>query len=78
LTAVDDCSRYTWIVLMKSKAETRQHVVNLIKMIKNQYNHSVKTIRSDNGPEFLMHDFYSSHGILHQTSCVESPQQMVG
>jgi hypothetical protein len=60
---------------MKSKAETRQHVVNLIKMIKNQYNHSVKTIRSDNGPEFLMHDFYSSNGILHQTSCVESPQQ---
>jgi endonuclease IV len=22
-----------------------------------------------------MHDFYSSNGILHQTSCVESPQQ---
>jgi hypothetical protein len=75
LTAVDDYSRFTWIILMKHKSETRQHVINLVKMIKTQHNHDVKIIRSDNGPEFLMHDFYSSHGILHQTSCVESPQQ---
>jgi hypothetical protein len=75
LTAVDDYSRFTWIILMKNKSETRQHVVNLVKMIKTQHNHDVKIIRSDNGPEFLMHEFYSSHGILHQTSCVESPQQ---
>jgi hypothetical protein len=60
---------------MKNKSETRQHVQNLITMIKNQFNHSVKIIRSDNGPEFLMHDYYSSLGILHQTSCVETPQQ---
>jgi hypothetical protein len=33
-TVVDDYSRYTWIILMKSKAETRQNVVNLIKIIK--------------------------------------------
>jgi hypothetical protein len=60
---------------MKSKAETRQNIINLIKMIKTQYNHDVKIIRSDNGPEFLMNEFYSSNGIIHQTSCVESPQQ---
>jgi hypothetical protein len=35
----------------------------------------VKAIRSDNGPEFLMTDFFNSKGILHQTSCVETPQQ---
>lgn len=28
LTVVDDCSRCTWITLMKSKSETRQHVIN--------------------------------------------------
>jgi hypothetical protein len=44
-------------------------------MIKTQFNHSVKIIRSDNGPEFLMNDYYSSLGIIHQTSCVESPEQ---
>ncbi|CAJ2661961.1 unnamed protein product [Trifolium pratense] len=75
LTAVDDYSRFTWIILMKPKAETRNHVVNLLKMIQTQYNHQVKIVRSDNGPEFLMHDYYSSKGIVHQKSCVESPQQ---
>jgi hypothetical protein len=54
LTVVDDYSRYTWIILMKSKAETRQNIINLIKMIKTQYNHDVKIVRSDNGPEFLI------------------------
>jgi hypothetical protein len=75
LTVVDDYSRYTWIILMKSKVETRQNIINLIKMIKTQYNHDVKIVRSDNGPEFLMNEFYSTNGIIHQTSCVESPQQ---
>jgi hypothetical protein len=32
-------------------------------------------VRTDNGPEFIMPSFYQSKGILHQTSCVESPQQ---
>jgi hypothetical protein len=32
-------------------------------------------IRSDNGPEFLMDPFYNEHGIVHQRSCVETPEQ---
>jgi len=35
----------------------------------------VKIVRSDNGPEFTIPQFYASKGILHQTSCVETPQQ---
>ena len=75
LTAVDDFSRFTWVILMKSKAETRQHVINFVKMIETQYHLNVKCIRSDNGPEFAMSTFYNSKGIIHQTSCVETPQQ---
>jgi len=32
-------------------------------------------VRSDNGLEFDLHQFYASIGILHQKSCVETPQQ---
>lgn len=32
-------------------------------------------MRTDNGSEFLLPQFYGSKGIIHQTSCVESPQQ---
>ena len=44
-------------------------------MIHTQYNVTPKTVRSDNGPEFLLTDFYASKGILHHRSCVETPQQ---
>lgn len=56
---------------MTSKAEVSQHVMNFVQLIETQH----KTIRTDNGPEFLMPYFYSSKGIIHQKSCVESPQQ---
>lgn len=75
LNVVDDHSRYTWLTLMKSKAEVRQHIMNFIPLIHRQHNTLVKTIRTDHGQEFLMPQFYSSKGIVHQTSCVESPQQ---
>ena len=60
---------------MKTKSETRQHVIDFITLIENHFNCNVKTVRSDNGPEFNIPHFYASKGILHQTSCVETPQQ---
>lgn len=72
-TTVDDFSRYTWIILMKAKSETRQNVINFIKVIETQHNSKPKIIRSDNGSEFIMPRFYASKGISHQTSCDESP-----
>jgi hypothetical protein len=60
---------------MKTKSEARNHVQNFIKLIETQHNHSVKTVRTDNGPEFIMPSFYASKGIIHHTSCVETPQQ---
>jgi len=75
LTIVDDYSRYVWIVLLKSKAEVSLHVQNFITLIENQHYITPKTIRTDNGPEFNLIAFYASKGILHQKSCVETPQQ---
>lgn len=33
----------------------------------------MKVIRSDNGYEFDMKDFYSDKGIVHQRTCVDTP-----
>jgi len=44
-------------------------------MIENQFNCHLKVLRSDNDSEFLMTDFFNRKGIVHQTSCVETPQQ---
>ncbi len=44
-------------------------------MIETQFNTKIKALRSDNGLEFLMSDFFSSKGVIHQTSYVKTPQQ---
>ncbi|EOY03489.1 Cysteine-rich RLK (RECEPTOR-like protein kinase) 8 [Theobroma cacao] len=36
---------------------------------------TIKCIRSDNGKEFRLSDFFNSTGIIHQLSCTETPQQ---
>ena len=44
-------------------------------MVHTQHGILVKKVRTDNGPEFCMANFFSSKGIIHQKSCVETPQQ---
>ena len=73
LTIVDDHTRSTWVYLMKHKSDTRNLLVNFIHLVANQFDKKVKVVRSDNGPEFELEQFYSSKGIIHQTSCVGTP-----
>ena len=75
LTIVDDATRSTWLYLMKSKSETRPLLMSFYNMICTQFNIHIKAIRTDNAPEFFLKDFYASHGIIHQHSCVATPQQ---
>lgn len=44
-------------------------------MVLTQFNLHIKTIRTDTGVEFNLQSFYASYGIIHQCSCVETPQQ---
>lgn len=44
-------------------------------MVQTQFKTNIKSIRSDNGQEFAMVDFYFAHDIIHQKSCVYTPQQ---
>jgi hypothetical protein len=75
LNIVDDFSRHTWIHLMKHKSETKHLIEKFLRYVQNQFDTSVKCIRSNNGVEFQLHSLYHSNGIVHQTSCVETPEQ---
>jgi hypothetical protein len=75
LTIVDDCTRFTWVYLMHSKSQTRFFIQAFFELIATQFNTQIKCLRSDNGSEFDMTEFFSSKGVIHQLSCVESPQQ---
>jgi len=58
-----------------SKGETRNLLLNFVIYIKNQFKKDIKVIRSDNGPKFEYIDLYNKYGIIHQKSCVGTPQQ---
>lgn len=44
-------------------------------MVETQHSTNLKCIRSDNGTEFFLKDFFKFKGILHQLTCVDTPQQ---
>ena len=75
LTIVDDATRSTWVYLMKAKSNVKQLLISFYNMILTQFNIGIKAIRSNNALEFSLSNFYSDHGIVHQKSCVYTPQQ---
>ncbi|CAN1140144.1 Retrovirus-related Pol polyprotein from transposon TNT 1-94 [Linum perenne] len=75
LTIVDDYSRAVWTYLMKNKGEARSLLQNFCIMAEKQFDTKIKIIRSDQGQEFHMADFYQAHGIIHHKSCVERQEQ---
>lgn len=78
LTIVDDHSRVTWIQLLRHKSDAYEAIEEFVNMGKNQFNKHVKVIRSDNALEFddkKCKPFFARLGIIHQTSCVDRPEQ---
>lgn len=75
LTIVDDFSRCTLVYLLHHKSDTRRFLTTFINLVETQFESRIKIIRSDKGPEFDMTKIFSEKGILHQTSCVSTPQQ---
>ena len=75
LTLVDDCTRFTWVFLMKNKSDASFLVPRFFQMIHTQFNSKIKCFRSDNAKELAFTDFFNEQGVLHQFSCVETPQQ---
>ena len=75
---VDDFSRVSWVYFLKD----RQHVFNVIQSyfaeIMNQFSPLPRVFRINNTLKFLQSDlqnYYTSKGILHQTSCAHTSQQ---
>ena len=78
VTFVDDFSRVTWLYPMKSRSELFSHFNTFCVEIQTKFYDSVQTLRSDNVKEYFSEPFQSfmlQHGILHQTSCVNTPSQ---
>ncbi|MGL5996338.1 MAG: DDE-type integrase/transposase/recombinase, partial [Pseudomonas proteolytica] len=75
---IDQKSKYTWVTLMSSKNQVFESFQKFFKYVLNQFGVKIKTLRSDNGGEYISNPFkkmLDDNGIIHQTSCAYTPQQ---
>ena len=78
VTFIDCYSRMTWLYLLRSKEGVLECFKTFHKMVETQFEKKVKVLRSDNGTEYTnraMQDFLRGNGIVHQTTCVNTPEQ---
>nr|GFA03854.1 hypothetical protein [Tanacetum cinerariifolium] len=78
LVIVDDYSRYTWTLFLRSKDETPEVLKDFLTMIQRNLQASVITAHTDRGTEFLnktLNAFFKEEGIEHQTSTAQTPEQ---
>ncbi|KAL4332817.1 hypothetical protein GQ457_07G032380 [Hibiscus cannabinus] len=60
---------------MKVKSEVRGLIIQFFAFVKTQFSKNIKCLRTDNGKEFDMVEFFKENGVVHQTSCIHTPQQ---
>ncbi|GKA59021.1 retrovirus-related pol polyprotein from transposon TNT 1-94, partial [Tanacetum coccineum] len=71
LVIVDDYSRYTWTLFLRSKDETPKVLKDFLTMIQRNLQALVISVRTDRGTKFLnktLYAFFKEEGIDHQTS----------
>ncbi|CAL8996548.1 unnamed protein product, partial [Prunus brigantina] len=71
VTFIDDCTRMTWVSLLKTKGEVSSKFQQFYYMVETQFHTRIQVLRFDNGREFFNHDlnqFLQDHDIIHQRS----------
>jgi transposase InsO family protein len=77
MTLIDDCTRFCYIYLLKSKDEALQYFKIYKAEVENQLERNIKRIRSDRGGEYFSNVFTAfcqEHGIIHERTPPYSPQ----
>nr|GEZ91792.1 hypothetical protein [Tanacetum cinerariifolium] len=78
LVIIDDYSRYTWTLFLRSKDETPEVLKDFLTMIQRNLQAPMIIVRTDRGTEFLnktLNAFFKEEGIEHQTSTARTPEQ---
>ena len=76
MVVVDDFTRYTWVILLRSKSEAPEHIEALCTRFQNEKSLNIDRIQSDHGKEFensYMESFCTRSGISHEFSAPITP-----
>ncbi|GJV23603.1 retrovirus-related pol polyprotein from transposon TNT 1-94 [Tanacetum coccineum] len=77
ITFIDDCTKYCYVYLLKSKDEAIDKFVLYKTEVENQLGLKIKVVRSDRGGEYVspFAELCAKHGIRHEFTAPYSPQQ---
>ena len=76
MVIVDDFTRYTWVILLKSKSDAPEHVEALCTRLQNEKNMKIDRIHSDHGKKFensYMESLCTRSGISQEFSAPITP-----
>ena len=77
LVVVDDFIRYTWVVLLRDKAEALEKMIHLCKKLQVEKATVIARIKSDHGREFedtKLATFCNDQGTYQEFSSPKTPQ----
>ena len=78
MVVVDNFTRYTWVILLRSKLDAPEHFKALCTRLRNEKSLKIDRIRSDHSKEFensYMESFSTRSGISQEFSAPITPQQ---
>ena len=78
LTFIDDFSGYALVAFIRNKDATLQHFQAMVSWAETFTGHSLISVRSERGGEFMageLQSFFRSRDVTHQTSVPHTPQQ---
>ena len=78
ITFIDDHTHLCWVYLLTDKIEVPSVFMNFHFMIQTQFHTKIQILCTDNGTEYFNHSlstYLQENGIIHQSSCVDTPQQ---
>ena len=76
MVMVDNFTRYTWVILLRSKLDALEHIDALCTRLQNEKSLKIDRIRSDHGKEFensYMESFCTRSGISQEFSAPITP-----
>ena len=76
MVVVDDFTRYTWVILLRSKSDAPEHIEALSTRLQNEKNLKIDRIGSDHGKEFensYMESFCTRSGISQEFFALITP-----
>ena len=76
ITFIDDCTKYCYVYLLKSKDEAIEKFILYKNEVENQLKKKIKALRSDRGGEYVapFADLCAKSGIVHECTPPYSPQ----